>query len=222
MNKWIMSLLLLAAVSSSFSAQAQTLLAGDPEDDRGDDSGLFFDLTATNNVTIESFGLYSGSNTGNLAEITIYARSGSWVGFDTSAAGWTVIGSYSRSNNDFNDLDAFLLDTPLVIAAGQTAGIYIFSDTGGIQHTDNCSEETFSDASLSLTTDLGDDTGAFPPAGVTDDCMNFAGTVTYTVTAPSPSAAVSVPAIPIYGLMLTTLGLLLVAIRRLRMPAKRN
>lgn len=223
MNRWIVPLLLAAVASASLSVHAQTLLAGDPEDSAGDDSGLFFDLNASNDVTIVSFDLYSDSATGAPLSMTIYSRPGSWVGFDASALGWVEIGTYNRNNNDNGDPDTFVLDSPLVIPAGQTAGIYVFSALGGIQHTDDCSPPlTYSDANLSLMTGEGnDDGGAF--AGVDDNCMSFAGSVTYAA-APSapPTSDTPIPTMSIYGLVLTSLGLLLVAIRRLRTSERRG
>jgi hypothetical protein len=220
MNKFILSLLFLIALSGEALAQSQTLFTTDYNDGYSDDTGLFFDLTAINDVSIESFGLYSDANTGEAVEVQIYVRSGSHVGFDGSSAGWELIASFSRSNNNYSDIDDFVLDTVLGIPAGETMGIYAFSPVGGLSHDDKTGPETHSDSNLSLTSDFGSEYGAF--SGDNDNSMNFAGSITYVEGLPTSGSPVSVPTLSTYGLMLAGLALLLMARRRLLVTVRQK
>lgn len=214
MRKYILSILFLIAISGQALAQSQTLFTVDYNDGYGDNTGLFFDLTATNDISIESFGLYSDASTGGPVTIEIYARTGSYAGFENSAAGWELIASFSRNNNGSSDIDQFVLPEVLAIPAGMTMGMYAFSPVGGISHDDTTGPETHSDANLSLTSDFGSEEGAF--SGENDNSMNFAGSVTYVEGLPVSKLPTSVPTLSTYGLILTGLALLLMARRRLR------
>jgi hypothetical protein len=212
MKKNIVLMLLALAVFGSASAWSQTgtLIAADYNDDYGDETGLFLDLTAINDVSVVSFDLFSAADTGGSVTVEIYARPGSHVGFDSSSAGWELIGSFSRQNNDGRDYDTFVLPSPLGIPAGDTMGIYAYSSVGGLRHDDRTGPETWADDNLSLVSDFGSEDGAF--SGNNDNSMNFAGNVSYMEGI--PRAPTSVPTLSTYGLILTFFALLLVASRR--------
>ncbi len=212
MHKWILSLLLMLAVSGQAMAQSMTLLTTDDNDSYGEEVGLFFDLTAINDVSIESFGLYSNSDEGETVTVDFYTRPGSYVGFDSSPTGWTLIASVTINHDGTYDENQFVLPELFGMSAGETMGMYAYSPVGGISHDDTTGPATWSDANLSLTNDFGSEYGAF--SGDNDTSMNFAGSVTYVEGLPFVPAT-SVPTLSGYGLLLAALGMLLLGRRRL-------
>jgi hypothetical protein len=222
MKTSIISLLFLVLLPGSILAQAQTLDAGDAEDWGSEGDGQFLDLTATNAISILSFDIYSLADTGDDVEISIYSRPGSYMGFEGSSAGWTLVFNDSRSGNADTDPDTFALPAPLAIAGGDTVGILMVAVVDGLQWQDG-GDDTFNDANLTIFSDLGSSDSAF--SGNNTSGRVFAGSVTYSVSPVVDAEAgppIPVPTMSAYALALTVLGLLLVASRRFGRANKRN
>lgn len=143
--------------------------------------GEMFNIVATNTVTILCFdlNLILGSN-GNYE---IYYKVGSYVGSESNAAAWTLIGSNPS-------ISSVGLDTPspmdipinLVIPAGQTYSFYITAtsnaNTTGIRYTNNAGYTTIaSDANISIAGGIGK---AYP-FGSNYANRSFNGTVHYAL-----------------------------------------
>jgi len=215
MKNWIVSLLFFALLPGSILVHAQTLDANDFTDSGGGDgTGLFIDLTATNAISVVSLDFYSNAVTGAPVTVAIYARPGTYMGFEGNAAGWSQIASISRNNNNNADPDTFVLPSSLDIAAGQTMGILIVGVVGGVRWADVSGSETFNDANLTPFTEIGSDGGAF--SGSLDTFRNFAGSVTYSVSPvvppppPPPGPVTPVPTMSQWALI--TLAMLIAGI----------
>lgn len=87
--------------------------------------GVMFDITGVEDGTITGF---RGSLDIN-SNLEVYYRDGSYVGFEGSSAGWTLLASASTvfSGSDVN----LQLDIDLEITNGQTIGIYLTTTNAG-------------------------------------------------------------------------------------------
>lgn len=155
--------------------------------------GIFFNLTpSSNQLTWTGFQTYFASAAGSAVSIQVYTRPGSYVGFQSNSAGWTltqtVSGTSAGSGN--TNLSALIpLTAPITLGAGQTTGVYLHSVTtgGGIRYqgTGTTSTSTFSNADLTLFSQHSR-TGAVPFAGSLFTPRAFAGAIHYNVV-PEPA-----------------------------------
>ncbi|MBX2907813.1 MAG: T9SS type A sorting domain-containing protein [Taibaiella sp.] len=100
-------------------------------------AGIMFDVTALNTVDINSFTPLAFAGT---YDYEIYYRTGTFVGHEASATGWTLIGTLAGSSSGSNGPRTIPLSSPLTVTAGQTYAIYVTSTTGsGVQYTNNAS-----------------------------------------------------------------------------------
>jgi hypothetical protein len=86
--------------------------------------GNMFDITALSDVMIDSFDLHLQSP-GNTANAEVYYKVGSYVGFETNAGAWTLLGTTSVTSQGVG------LPSPcpiggLTIPTGMTYAIYIY------------------------------------------------------------------------------------------------
>ncbi|MCP4442606.1 MAG: T9SS type A sorting domain-containing protein [Aureispira sp.] len=90
-------------------------------------SGIMFDITAINAVTINSF----ETNMGAAGDFEIYYKAGTHVGSETNAAAWTLVGSAAGvANNPANTATPIPIAVNTAIAAGQTGAFYVTYTTG--------------------------------------------------------------------------------------------
>jgi trimeric autotransporter adhesin len=94
-------------------------------------SGNMFDITAVNTVTIT--GLAGALNTGT-GTVEIWYRVGTHVGFTTSNAGWTQIGTASVTSTGATVATYVPIPMSITIPAGQTYAFY-FTSTAGVAYT---------------------------------------------------------------------------------------
>ena len=117
--------------------------------------GNMFDITATNAVTILSFDAHPISNT----TIEIYYRASAYAGFETSAAGWTLIGSAAVTAQPFGVPTPVPVAVNVTIPAGQTYSFYVTSSntTVSLNYTDGGSEGAtyVSDANIAFKQGVG-------------------------------------------------------------------
>ncbi|PJA08898.1 MAG: hypothetical protein COX70_02770 [Flavobacteriales bacterium CG_4_10_14_0_2_um_filter_32_8] len=137
--------------------------------------GNMFDIAATNNVTIETFAV-----TVDLpATIEIYAKTGSFVGFESSSAGWTLVGSGAVTGAGVGVPVEVPVDIAYSMNAGSTHAFYVTANAAGT--TFNYTNGTTvgntwaSDANITLKEGNG---GGYPFA-VTFSPRNFNGNVIY-------------------------------------------
>ena len=152
-----------------------TLTTASPNNGSG---GVFMDLTASSaTLLVTSFDTYFGSAPGSAVLVEVYTRLGSYVGFDSSNAGWTLSGTANATSAGSTSLAAVILPSAIQINAGQTLAVYLASITpgGGIRYTGTSAtppQTTWSNADLTLFGDTAR-TGAVAFAGTLFSPRNF-------------------------------------------------
>lgn len=85
--------------------------------------GNMFDVTAYNEITIDSFDLNLNAGTVN---VDVYYKTGSYAGFETTSGAWTLLGSGSATSTG-PGVPTRLAVGGLTIPAGQTYSIYLYT-----------------------------------------------------------------------------------------------
>ena len=169
---------LFALTTASHADSLTTLVASDNAAD-----GNMFDLTATQNLTINSFAI--NLTTGTIANVAVYFKAGTFVGFESAAASWTLVGTQNG------------------VSAGQTYGLYIVTTnnagTNVFRYTDGAN--VFNNANLSFSGGVGKTYGTNGFNGSTVTPRTWNGTVNYTL------GAVAVPEASTFALALPALGM---------------
>lgn len=146
--------------------------------------GCMFSITASNLVTITCFdaSLYAGTT----ADYEIYYKNGTFVGFETDGASWTLIGSASGVTSAGQDLPTYLpIPINIAIATGQTVSFYVTNTFGGgLSYTDGAANNTLiaSDANIAVNGGVGKGY----PFAVNYNFREFNGTVHYNLGNPLP------------------------------------
>lgn len=117
--------------------------------------GNMFTIHALNTVTITSFDAHPMGNT----TIEIYYRTGSYIGFETSSAGWTQIGAAAVTAQPFGNPTPVPVAVNITIPAGQDYSFYVTSNNTGVSlnYTDGSSEGAVfsSDANIQFLQGVG-------------------------------------------------------------------
>jgi hypothetical protein len=140
-------------------------------------AGNMFDITATADLEITAIDI-NVSSAGTLAEVDVWYRVGTSVGFEGSSAGWTMLGSYSGTSAG-QDLPTFIdmSGNGMTFVGGQSYGMYVdltSYSTQSIRYTNGLN--TYSNADLSLTTNAGKGSGF---SGSTFSPREWNGTIYY-------------------------------------------
>jgi hypothetical protein len=140
-------------------------------------AGNMFDITPTADLTITGVDI-NVTAAGTLADVDVWYRPGTSVGFEDSNAGWTQIGSYSGTSAGEN-FPTFIdmAGNGVTFSGGQVYGIYIDLTSYSAQsmrYTNG--QNTYSNADLSLTTNAGKGMGF---SGSTFTPREWNGTVYY-------------------------------------------
>jgi hypothetical protein len=180
--------LIAALIAIPAVGSAQVLSTAAPNNGSG---GVFMDLTpSTMPLSITGFQTYFASVAGTPATVEIYTRPGSYVGFESNSAGWTLHATVNATSAGSAGLSGiFSPPTPISIGAGQTMGVYLHSITtgGGIRYTGTSAsppQTTWTNADLTLF-GAHARTGATPFVGTPFTPRTFAGSVHYEVV-PEP------------------------------------
>src|SRR5690606_3829556 len=141
-------------------------------------AGNMFNVTASggDDVLVEGFDINMASGSGL---ISVYYKSGTYVGFESNAGAWTLLGSETVNSAGANN------PTPLnvgglVIPAGETYGIYVTStDYTSNNFTMNYTngDNVFSDAYVTIQTGVGKGNPDF--TGTTFQSRSWNGTIYY-------------------------------------------
>lgn len=109
--------------------------------------GNMFDLTALNQIVVDSFDCNIGVTT--LQTVEVYYKVGSYAGFETNAAAWTLLGTVSVTAAGAG-LPTRVPLGGLTVPAGQTYGIYINLLAQNIDYTNGAGVYSNADMSLSM------------------------------------------------------------------------
>ncbi len=184
MKQIILTLTLAGATLSG----AQTLTTLPPNNGSG---GIFFDLTpASSALSFNSFATYFSSVASTAVSVQVYTRPGSYVGFQTGSAGWTLSETVAGFSAGGTVKSApLVLTSPIILGAGTTTGIYLHSITtgGGIRYqgTGTTATTSFSNADITLFS-AHSRTGAVAFAGTLFTPRAFSGDINYTAV-PEPA-----------------------------------
>lgn len=143
-------------------------------------AGNMFDLAVIGSspIVINSLDVnVDGSN----CQISVYYRTGSYVGHESSSAGWTLISTVSIVPQGL-DVPTQVNINDVTLAIGQTYGFYVTisnyaSVAASMNYTDG--SNTYSDANLQLTAGIGKGEPDFTGSTFTPRIWN--GTIHYTL-----------------------------------------
>ncbi|MCA9287400.1 MAG: hypothetical protein KDA05_02380, partial [Phycisphaerales bacterium] len=164
-------------------ASAQNLTTVAPNNGSG---GIYLDLTPTGGaLRVTSFEVPYTGTTGSIVDVEVWTRPGSYVGFDTSSAGWTLTQTVQGTRGGSAVWTPLVLTTPLDIPAGQTTGVLVHCVTagGGIRYTGTNSappQTTWTNADVTLFSDVAH-TFEIPFGGTAFTPRCFSGVINYTV-----------------------------------------
>ncbi|MEY3444030.1 MAG: hypothetical protein RLZZ519_2311, partial [Bacteroidota bacterium] len=111
--------------------------------------GNMFDITALSDVMIDSFDLHLQSP-GNTANAEVYYKTGSYVGFETNAGAWTLLGTTPVTSQGVGVPSRCPIGG-LTIPTGTTYAIYIFHPN--VVYTNLAS--TYTSPEMSISTGAG-------------------------------------------------------------------
>jgi hypothetical protein len=165
------------------AAQAGGLSTAPPNNGSG---GVFLDLTpSTASQFFESFETPTAAAAGAPIQIQVWTRPGSYVGFTTSSAGWTLEQTVSGTGGATTSTPVpFTLTPPITLLVGGTTGVYLHSITAGagIRYTGLAAtppQTTWSNADITLFSDVAR-TGAVAFAGTQNTPRTFSGNILYS------------------------------------------
>jgi hypothetical protein len=156
-------------------------------------AGVYLDLTASGagpGLLVNQIDTYVWTT--GTHELEIWTKPGSYVGFDTNQAAWTMHSQYTITATGSNTTPfSVVLSSPILLPAGQTVGVYVMTQTGGIRYTGGTNPQTtFSNADLTLFSNLARSGGRFGGSAFTPRA--FAGTIHYEpVPEPATMAALA-------------------------------
>jgi hypothetical protein len=191
MNLLRLMALLAALIALGHTAPAQTLTANTTSNNGS--GGIFLALTpTTTDLSLTGFSTMFGSASGSAVNVQVWTRPGSYTGFTTSNAGWTLSETVAGTSAGTATLSSTInLATPITLPAGTTTSVYLHSTTsgGGIRYfgTGTTSNINFSNADLALLTNISR-TGAVAFGGTQNTPRAFTGVLTYTPAVPEPTS----------------------------------
>jgi hypothetical protein len=168
--KSVLAALVMSALAGSAFAD---VLSTNPVPSISGRQGMYFNLTATNDVKIDSFLVRGVAGAWN-----VWFKTGTYAGFEQNAGAWTLMGTASTSASV-----GTLNVGGLTIDAGDTAAIYVFDLAGAQQYNEGAA--TYSDANLTFT----GGTGNFGQFDNTLDARVFSGAINYTLVNDVPEPA---------------------------------
>src|SRR5690606_5796937 len=117
-------------------------------------AGNMFDVTAIGGEDVEIEGFDVNIDPGT-ALISVYYREGSYIGFENSSAGWTLMGSETVTSAGEN-MPTYVDVGGLIIPDGDTYGIYVtVSDYPSTNMNYTNGNNSFSDTYLQVNTGVG-------------------------------------------------------------------
>jgi hypothetical protein len=155
--------------------------------------GVFMDLTPiAAPLEITSFETQFTGTVGTAVDVEVWVRPGSYVGFDASSAGWTLVDTVSTVRNGIAVNSMLTLTQPIVLPEGATTAVYLQTITtgGGIRYygTSTTNQSNYGNADLNVFSDVARvTTTAF--AGTRNSPRAFSGTINYQPGGPAVPGA---------------------------------
>lgn len=180
----------LLCLSSPQLGQAQTL---ETAPDNNGSGGVFINLQALSGpVTVTGFDAQFNADPGLPVSVEVWVRTGSYVGFTGSNAGWTLTQTVAGLTQGPASRTPFNLTTPVTVASPGITAIYLHSIQAGIglRYTGTAGtppQTNWSNADLALFSDTAR-TGNVAFAGGENSPRAFSGVIRYTkalATAPN-------------------------------------
>lgn len=148
-------------------------------------AGNMFDVTALSGmITLDSFNV----NFDNVATIDIYYKAGTYQGFETNAAAWTLLGSVPNLVSNGANIPTPVAIGGLNIPMGEKYGIWITTSNGSINYTMLTSQPNWSDGNLHID----HCSGVSYPLGSVYTPRGWCGTIYYSGDNGCPSELVPV------------------------------
>jgi hypothetical protein len=142
-------------------------------------AGNMFDVTAINDLTIDSFDVSMDDGTTDTVEV--YVKAGTWAGFEQDAAAWTLLGTVADVTSAGDNLPTPLNQTfGYDVMAGETVAFYVtLTTTTNITYTNGTTVGALfvSDANM----EVFEGTGNVYPFANTFQPRNFNGNIVYSV-----------------------------------------
>jgi len=143
--------------------------------------GNIFDIQVVNPLTVESISVNLEKDL--TKEIFLYYKSGTWVGFQSNAAAWTLAGSVTVTSAGSNNPTT--VDIPDFYLSGGTYGFYVTTDgttSGAILYTGGSNSFSNSD----ITIFAGKGTVSPFDGDLTSGDRIWNGSITYSPTSAVP------------------------------------
>ena len=142
-------------------------------------AGNMFDVTAINDLTIDSFDVSMDDGTTDTVEV--YVKAGTWVGFEEDAAAWTLLGTVADVTSAGENVPTPLNQTfGYDVMAGETVAFYVtLTTTTNINYTNGTTVGALfvSDANM----EVFEGAGKVYPFANTFQPRNFNGNIVYSV-----------------------------------------
>ncbi len=112
-------------ICECFPGDLTTTLAGG-----NSQNGNMFDIVAKNNITIDSFEVNPTVAAGTAVTVEIYERAGTYVGSETTAANWTLVGSAQVTANGSGVPTPVPVNVGVTVPATQRHAFYVTISSG--------------------------------------------------------------------------------------------
>lgn len=109
-------------------------------------NGNMFDLVSNKPITIDSFYINASAS----SVVKVYYKVGTYVGYETNAAAWTLLGSASVTATGMGGITKLFVGG-LKMTPNQTYGLYVVSTTGTIIYNPQTVVQNFTDGTLTFT-----------------------------------------------------------------------
>ncbi len=143
--RWLWLVVSLLYSTAAAGTAAADTLSTNAINNNGN-AGIMFDVTAANDLTITGLSSYVAV----AGTFNVYGKSGSYVGFDTSSAGWTLLGTTVVGGTGMQSVIGPL---SVPIPAGQTYAFHVVGVSGAQVNYETRNTEgslVVSDANLSI------------------------------------------------------------------------
>jgi hypothetical protein len=98
-------------------------------------AGVFLDLSApTRTLDVYQLDYYASLSQGSTVVIDVYTYPGSYIGHDTNPTGWVLHERITSTSNGSSNLRPLQLSTPIHIPRGETVGVYLIAEAGGMRY----------------------------------------------------------------------------------------